>query len=142
MSSTPRRPYLVRAMYEWMLDNDLTPHIILDASIAGVVVPAHFAKEEALRLSIGPAATQDLHMDNDYVSFTARVNGKVEYITVPQIALLGILSRETNEGMFFSEDDYPTPEQDAGSSQENGSPTPEDEPPTPPTGRPSLRVVK
>lgn len=150
MTTTPRRPYLLRAMYEWMVDNDLTPHLVLDATIAGVIVPQQFAKEEALRLSIGPAATRDLMLENDCVGFTARINGKVEYITVPQIAILGILSRETNEGLFFDEEDYP-PDTVIEQSEDRQSPTltslagtPSDDTPDdePPKGRPSLRVVK
>lgn len=131
---TPSRPYMVRAVYEWINDNALTPHVLLDASRAGVVVPVAHVKDGRIVLNIAPGAVRDLLLHNDGISFSARFGGVPMQVTAPMQAVLAIYARENGQGMFFDEDeDFPEAE------------TPDDEPPQPepPAGkRPALRVVK
>jgi len=160
---SPRRPYLLRAFYDWLLDNELTPHVVVDVTVDGVSVPMEFARDGQIVLNIAPRAVASLEMNNDVVSFNARFGGIPRQVSVPMAAVLAIYARENGAGtMFEPEVGY---EQYGGeevsTAQENSSETimsiidgdrpdsqdedndPDDEPPTPPrTGRPSLRVVK
>jgi stringent starvation protein B len=113
MSAPPalpsRRPYLLRAMHEWMGDAGLTPHIIVDATRPGVVVPAAHVKDGKIVLNISMSATQHLQLKNDQVTFAARFGGVAHQIQVPVAAVLGIYARETGEGMVFNDSDPETP---------------------------------
>jgi stringent starvation protein B len=138
---TPSRPYLVRAIYEWLNDNSLTAHVLVDASRAGVVVPQAHVKDGRIVLNIAPGAVRDLFMTNDVLSFSARFGGVPMQVSAPMQAVLAIYSRENGQGMFFEEDEDFSADATAG----------DDEPPTteppkpsgPPAGkRPALRVVK
>lgn len=125
---TKQRPYLIRAMHEWMADNGLTPHIVADASVEGLRIPREYVKDGKIVLNIGYSATRSLVLGNDDIVFEARFNGVPRQITVPVPAVLGIYARETGQGMIFSGDDPPSPD-DRGDSG-------------PPGGRPTLKVVK
>ncbi|TCV98785.1 ClpXP protease specificity-enhancing factor [Biostraticola tofi] len=155
---SPRRPYLLRAFYEWLLDNELTPHLVVDVTIAGVEVPMEFARDGQIVLNIAPRAVGNLEMTNNGVHFNARFSGIEREVIVPMAAVLAIYARENGAGtMFEPEVAY---EQD---NQDKAEEAPEtvmqvidgdrpdvseddhvdEEPPTPPRGgRPSLRVVK
>jgi stringent starvation protein B len=129
--SPPKRPYLLRAMHEWVSDSQNTPHIIVDAERPGVVVPRSYVKDGKIVLNLSLTATQNLSLGNEWIEFGARFAGAVQFIRVPIAAVLGIYARETGEGMVFSD-------QDLG---------PEPPPPTPPTEedgarRSHLKVVK
>lgn len=138
---TPTRPYLVRAIYEWLNDNNQTPYMLVDASRAGVVVPSAFIKDGRIVLNIAPGAVRDLFIRNDAVSFSARFGGVPMQVNVPMLAVLAIYSRENGQGMFFDEDEA-FPQEEAQTSP-TVEPEPEPEPPKPAGGgRPSLRVVK
>lgn len=98
---TPRRPYLLRAMYEWLLDNDLTPHVLVDVTRYGVEVPMEFAQDNKIVLNIAPHAVGNLEMTNEVLRFSARFSGVPRQIIVPMAALLAIYAREDGQGMGF-----------------------------------------
>lgn len=129
---TPSRPYLVRAIYEWLNDNNLTPHVLVDATRDGVQVPTAFVQEGRIVLNIAPGAVRDLFIHNDRLSFSARFGGVPMLVDAPMAAVLAIYARENGQGMFFDEDEDFPPD-DGG-----GNEPPEPEKPT----RPALRVVK
>ncbi len=147
--STPRmtshRPYLLRALAEWIADNDMTPHLLVDATQPGVQVPASAVKEGKVVLNIAQRAVAHLVIDNDGVSFSARFGGVSYPVSVPMSAVLAIYSRETGQGMALPEDVGPSPEE---GGEEIAADAPDAPPPddTPPPGGgkrpPFLRVVK
>jgi len=113
-----RRPYLLRAMHEWMGDAGLTPHIIVDAGRSGVEVPNAYIKDGKIVLNVSLSATQRLQLSNQGIEFDARFAGIVHHVRVPMTAVLGIYARETGEGMVFNES-----EPEAPPPAESGSPT-------------------
>jgi len=98
---TSSKPYLVRALYEWILDNDTTPYILVDTGSDQVLVPPGIASDGKLVLNLAPQAIQDLEMDNEHIAFSARFNGVSEQVYCPMAALLAIYARENGEGMMF-----------------------------------------
>ncbi len=104
-----RRPYLVRAMNEWMCDNGQTPHIVVDARCKGVSVPLSHVNNDRIILNIGHSATHGLLLDNDAVSFHARFDGVEHRIVVPVAAIMGIYARESGQGMVFVPDEIAPP---------------------------------
>lgn len=98
---TPSRPYLVRAIYEWLVDNQATPYLLLDATAQGVRVPLQYIKDGKIVLNIAPHAVKELLVHNEGVSFSARFNGAAMSITAPMSAVLAIYARENGQGMFF-----------------------------------------
>ena len=143
---TSHRPYLLRALNEWIADNGMTPHLLVDATQAGVQVPASAVKEGKVVLNIAERAVVRLMIDNDAVSFTARFGGVSQPVYVPISAVLAIYSRETGQGMALPED--VTHDADTGEESGDDAPTtdipPDDDTPPPPGGKrpPFLRVVK
>ena len=130
---TSRRPYLVRAMHEWMTDNGQTPHIVVDAAVAGVEVPLAFVKDGRIILNVSWQATQGLKLGNDFVEFSARFGGTPHTVRFPVAAVLGIYARETGQGLVFQEDSDTEP------SPPDLTPTPS---PSEDNRKPKLRVVK
>jgi stringent starvation protein B len=137
-----RRPYLLRAMLDWIVDCGYTPHLIVDATPEVVRVPRQFVKEGRIVLNISASATQAFQIGAAAVEFSARFGGISHAIRVPVEYVLGIYARETGQGMVFTEDPGSMP-------AEAGAATgPETEPPEPPAPapdrprRPSLKVVK
>lgn len=105
-----RRPYLLRAMHEWIIDSGHTPHVIVDALRKGVEVPAAYVKDGKIVLNLSTTATQRLQLTNESIEFDARFAGIVHRVRVPMQAVLGVYARETGEGMVFSESETePTP---------------------------------
>ena len=133
---TSNRPYLIRALYEWLLDNNLTPHLLVDADYDGVTVPEQFVEEGRIVLNINPSAVINLQMSNDLISFNARFGGQETDVLIPPLAVLGIYARENGRGMLF-----PDEADDNADNPDNSDPD-DDNPPTPPKGKPSLKVVK
>jgi stringent starvation protein B len=131
----PKRPYLLRAMHQWMSDSGHTPHLIVDAERPLVEVPRAYVKEGKIVLNVSMNATQRLMLNNDWVEFDARFAGVIHHLRFPVNAVLGIYARETGEGMVFSEQDL-------------GPEPPPDSPTTPPeekekeNKRPQLKIVK
>lgn len=97
----PSRPYLVRALHEWILDNDCTPHLAVDARLPGVIVPTQFVQEGQIVLNISPSAVQGLLIDDAGVSFSARFGGVPMNVYVPMIAIMAVYARENGQGMGF-----------------------------------------
>jgi stringent starvation protein B len=115
---TPNKPYLIRALYEWLVDNQATPHIMVDASRPGVEIPPGIANEQGqVVLNIAERAVQGLQMDNAYIAFSARFSGVSQQLFIPIEAVMAIYSMEDGEGMMFA--DTPTPESDASEAPQN-----------------------
>jgi stringent starvation protein B len=127
---TPNRPYLLRALYEWISDNAMTPHILVDADDPGVEVPEQAVQKGKVILNIDQAAVHELELGNELVSFNARFSGQRHAVQVPVDAVLAIYSKENGQGMMFAQDDDPDP---------SGGP---DDGEKPKMKRPHLRVVK
>ena len=102
--SRSKRPYLIRAMHEWMGDNSHTPHIVVDTSVDGVSVPVEHIKDGKIILNVSDSAAHNLKLTNDAVSFRARFSGAPFDVWVPIQSVLGIYARETSQGMAFSQD--------------------------------------
>jgi stringent starvation protein B len=146
MSAPPsrsRRPYLIRAIYAWIMDNGFTPHLLVAADYPGVSVPQGFVKEGRIALNISPMAVRDLNLECEPIFFSARFGGRPYDIIVPSGAVLAIYAHENGEGALFGE---PEPIDPAAAAQPppQAGPQPDGTPPEPPKpgGRPKLRVVK
>jgi stringent starvation protein B len=129
---TSNRPYLIRALYEWLVDNELTPYLLVDASRDSVHVPTRYVEEGRIVLNVSPSAVRDLSLNNDLIAFEARFGGSAFAISLPPDAVLGVYARENGKGMLFPDEgmtDEPEPPQPIG-------------PAPAPGGRPSLKVVK
>lgn len=145
--TTSRRPYLLRAMHEWISDNDMTPYIVVDAHEQGVEVPREYVQDGKIILNVSYAAANALELGNEWVMFDARFSGKAFNIAVPSQAILAIYAKETGQGLIFDEEDdlQPDPIPDPPLSPvDNAS---EDSDPDkkiskPKKGKPALRVVK
>ncbi len=155
---SPRRPYLLRAFYEWLLDNQLTPHLVVDVTLPGVQVPMEYARDGQIVLNIAPRAVGGLELANDEVRFNARFGGVPRQVSVPLAAVLAIYARENGAGTMF-EPEAAYDEEVTSLNDENGvaesetvmsiidgdKPDHDDDPddtPPPRGGRPALRVVK
>ena len=106
---TSQKPYLIRAIYEWLLDNQMTPHLLVNTLYDGVQVPREYINDNKIVLNISDDAVQNFHADNDWISFSARFSGKPMELFIPIIAVQSIYGKENNEGMFFPSDDTPPP---------------------------------
>jgi len=106
LKMTPNRPYLLRAFYEWIVDNNLTPYLVVDATMAGVKVPTQHVQNGQIVLNINPSAVGNLLLGNDAVTFNARFGGSPFALYIPQRAVLAIYARENGAGTMF------TPEED------------------------------
>ncbi|KIP89673.1 MULTISPECIES: ClpXP protease specificity-enhancing factor [Pseudomonas] len=133
------RPYLIRALYEWIVDNDCTPHLLVNAEYPGVKVPPGFVSDGQIVLNVSPTAVRELAMKNDAVSFEGRFGGVAHSLFVPAPAVLAIYARENGQGMVFDLEPPVTQAEVEDVQDEQGPP--DDEPPRP-SGRPSLKVVK
>lgn len=101
---TPNKPYLIRALYEWLVDNDATPHIMVDTSNSQVDIPAGLEKDGRVVLNIAARAVQGLEMANSHIAFSARFSGRSQNIYIPMAAVMAIYSMEDGEGMMFADD--------------------------------------
>ena len=137
-----QRPYLYRALHEWMTDNGYTPHIVVDATHENTSVPTEFVEDGRIVLNISYTATHGLVMGNDEITFQARFGGKPMNLFIPSSSVLGIYARETGEGMIFSEDPEAETDQDSVVTPEgHNDGEGEDDPPSRPD-RSHLRVIK
>ena len=126
------RPYLIRAIREWAIDNHLTPQLLVDAELDGVEVPAEFVEEGQIVLNISPQAVDHLEMGNDYISFSARFRGVSRSVLVPVDAVLAVFDRESRQGMSFPS--VPELGDDA--------PAAKSEKPAAPRKKPNLKLVE
>jgi stringent starvation protein B len=101
---TSHRPYLLRALYEWIADNGMTPHLLVDATRPAVQVPLHAVKDGKIVLNVAERAVQRLEMANDVIRFSARFGGVSHAVSVPVSAVLAIYARETGQGMALPEE--------------------------------------
>ena len=131
---TSNRPYLLRALYQWIGDNSMTPHLLVDATCDGVQVPASTVKEGRVVLNIAMSAVANLDLGNRDVRFKARFGGVSQSVVVPMAAILAIYAQETGQGMMLPEDGGTMP-----ADQPDSSPEPPDDGPK--RGG-HLRVVK
>lgn len=144
---TPSRGYLVRALFDWIIDNDLTPHLVVAAEVPGTDVPDAYVKDGQITLNIAPSAVRDLYIDADAVSFNARFGGVPTQIYVPTASILAIFARENGQGMGFGmEPGADLLQAQIEAALEAGEPVaPTEAPKTPKTTKPKkpgLRVVK
>ena len=101
-NTTSKKPYFIRAMFEWISDNGYTPHLLIDASFENMSIPRKFVENERITLNISSSATRNLTIDSDLISFDARFEGKTMNVQLPYEAVINIFARETGEGMAFS----------------------------------------
>lgn len=104
---TSKRPYLVRAIHEWISDNGLTPYLLVDAAWPGVLVPPQAAKDGRVVLNIAMRAVAGLELGKDWIHFNARFGGVSQRVEVPLGAVLAIYAQENGQGMMFPADDAP-----------------------------------
>ena len=123
---TSSRPYIMRALYEWIVDNDCTPYVLVDAHAPGVQVPQQYVENGQIVLNIAPGAVDKMELGNQLMRFNARFGGVPTDVLVPIAAIRGLYARENGRGMVFDEDD-PTPPDSGGDKSEK---------------KPALRVVK
>lgn len=128
---TPLKPYLIRAVYDWIVDNRFTPYLLVNATAPGTVVPTNFVEDGRIVLNLRPEAIQSLDMSSEGIRFNARFGGQPMRVDIPTVAVLALYAQENGRGMVFDDE------------EEEGAPTPPPEPPQPePKARPALRVVK
>lgn len=134
MTMTSSRPYLLRALYEWILDNRCTPYVVVNANGDGVQVPNAYVKDGQIVLNVAPTAVVGLKLENDSLEFNARFGGVAMQIYVPMNSVLGIYARENGRGMIFEHEEN-SPETPPPTSENGGE---KDKKP----GRPGLKIVK
>lgn len=136
MTMTSNKPYLIRATYDWIVDNDLTPYMLVHATYSGVQVPSDHVHQDQIVLNISPSATRGLLLENDRIIFTARFSGKTEQIFVPPGAVLEIYAKENGRGIAFAIEDEEGPPPSSGPSTSNSERL------TASKSKPSLKLVK
>ncbi len=142
MTMTSSKPYLIKAHYQWIVDNDCTPYLVVDAYSKGVSVPQQYVnKDGQIVLNISPSAVVDLEMDLEAVAFSARFGGVPISIYVPAYAVLGIYAKENGRGMMFDLENPPEPEPPKPSGDLRSVSTSKPKPTTPGT-KPSLKIIK
>lgn len=119
---TSHRPYLLRALYEWIADNGMTPHLLVDATRPGVQVPTHTVKDGKVVLNVAERAVSQLHMTNEGITFSARFGGVSFPVSVPIHAVLAIYARETGQGMALPDDVMGDTADETGDAGEAGPP--------------------
>lgn len=127
---TSSRPYLIRALYQWIVDNGMTPYILVDANAGDVIVPQEFVQDGRIVLNIAPMAVQALILADDTVTFNARFSGESMDLSIPVGHVLAVYAKENGQGMMFGEE--------ADGSPDPTSPTDD----ASKTKKPALRVVK
>ena len=135
MQMTSSRPYLIRAMYQWIADNGMTPHLLVDVSVDGVRVPEQHIQNGKIILNIAPMAINGLVLGDSEITFSARFSGQPMGLQIPVEAVLAVYAKENGQGMMFSEDDGAISSPDS-----DDEPDPDPAPDKP--RRPGLRVVK
>lgn len=133
MTMTSSRPYLLRALYEWILDNHCTPYVVVNANREDVQVPRSFVKDGQIVLNIAPTAVVGLKIDNEALEFNARFSGVAMQVFAPISAVLGIYARENGRGMIFDTEETapePPPNEPDNSAKEKKP------------GKPGLKIVK
>ena len=99
--ASPKRPYLLRAYYDWLVDNSFTPYLVVDATYLGVNVPVEYVKDGQIVLNLSANATGNLQLTNDFIQFNARFKGVSRELYIPMGAALAIYARENGDGVMF-----------------------------------------
>jgi len=133
---TSNRPYLIRALFDWVIDNGLTPHLLIDTSNQSVVVPQQFVENQKIVLNISTSATTNLVLGNESISFNARFSGQPMNVFLPIESIMAIYAKENGQGMMFAQEDSSVVLSGKGNNDDPEPPTP------PPSKRPTLKVVK
>ena len=141
MKMTSNQPYLLRAFFDWIVDNDLTPHLVVDATLAGVQVPQEYVKDGQIVLNVSPTACAKLVISNVDVTFEARFGGVARSIIVPCPAIQAIYAKENGAGTLFTAEEIQGEqgEEEASSFVQAEE---EQEKPKPEKKRPTLTIVK
>ncbi|MGB4497531.1 MAG: ClpXP protease specificity-enhancing factor [Methylococcaceae bacterium] len=126
---TELKPYLIRSIYEWIIDNDLTPYVQVNANHPTAVLPMQFVQDGCIVLNLRPLAVEALCLGNESIEFNTRFSGKATYVNAPVAAVMSIYAKENGRGMVFEIEDF-----------QNAPPTPPSEPPK--KTKPTLRVLK
>ena len=130
----PRRPYLIRALYEWLVDSGEVPHLLVDAGFEGSQLPDAYISEGRIVLNVGPSAVQFLDLGNDEITFSARFGGTPRKVSFPPAAVIAIYGRDSGQGMMFGpEDDSEGPTAASESSDEDKPQKPR---------KPGLKLIK
>jgi len=124
---TSLKPYLIRSIYEWIIDNQLTPHLLVDADNSEAILPQDYIEDGKIVLNLRPEAIQGLTLGNEEIQFNARFSGTAMHIVTPTSAVLAIYAKENGKGMMFDPEEY-----------DNETPPPVEKKPT----KPNLRIVK
>lgn len=138
---TSTRPYLLRAIYEWIVDNGHTPHLLVEVADERVRVPTQYIENGAIVLNVSPGAVRDLELGNEVIAFSARFAGTPHDISVPVDAVQAIYARENGQGIFLGESAEEAGDAEPGSTDGNDA-GPLEGGPSPRKGAPHLKVVK
>lgn len=133
----PRRPYLIRALYDWLIDSGELPHLLVDADAEGVRVPREYVQEGRIILNIGPDAVGALSLGNEEISFQARFGGRPMTVSLPPAAVVAIYGRDSGQGMMFGPEDISGNEDAPHADDANSGDKPQR-----PGGKPTLKIIK
>jgi stringent starvation protein B len=138
---TSNRPYLLRAIYDWISDNGLTPYMLIDATAEGVRVPPQVVKNGQVVLNIAMRAVANLELGNDWIGFSARFSGVSHVVRIPVGAVLALYAQENGQGMMFpaEKEDGDTPPPASAPDEPSSGGSGDDKPRR---GAPHLRVIK
>lgn len=139
------KPYLVRALYEWIVDNECTPYLLIAADFPGVQIPGGYAENGQMVLNLNPAAIRNLVMNNEIICFEARFAGVAQLVSIPVEAVLATYAQENGQGMFFGPEAGVAPADGQQQEQQEQEPAPqqaEAELLARPAGKPSLKLIK
>lgn len=139
---TPLKPYMVRALYDWIVDNGLTPYLLVDAMHPAAILPQGYEQDGRIILNVRPEAVQQLHLGDDHVGFNARFGGRPMRVEAPMAAILALYARENGRGMVFEEEETAEAAETSDAQEDMPSPPDNPEAPAPARGRPHLTVVK
>jgi stringent starvation protein B len=137
---TSNRPYLVKAIYEWIMDNGVTPHVVINAMDETVSVPQQYVDDGQIILNVNPSAVQNLVIDDECIMFSARFGGKPYNIYAPMHTVMAIYAAENGQGMMFNDDQNGGPPPSSNNDDSGGKGS--DDSKRPPRKKPTLRVVK
>lgn len=110
VAMTSNKPYIVRAFYDWISDNQLTPYIVVDVNVYGVLVPQSYVNDGQMVLNVSMAAVGGLSLAGDAIEFSARFGGKLEHIVVPFGAVAAIYAKENGAGTSLAIEHPPVAE--------------------------------
>lgn len=137
-----QRPYLYKAIYEWIIDNGWTPHLLVDTNIKGVAVPASFVKDGRIVLNVSLSATSSFFQDEQGIAFSARFSGTSENLVIPYAAMIALYARENAQGLVFPfEDIYQVSSPVIENAEDDGKPEPEGKR-TDKKSKPTLTLIK